>query len=143
MNGMTPAQAMLGTFGEVWLDDDYMAEANKLRAEVNISYDDVRMARKLMTGKKMTGLEGSGEIQLVKVSSTMAKKISDKIKAGKTPSFKIISKLKDPDAIGAERVVLYGCKFEKATLADWEHGNIGSESYSFTFEDWDLLDVAL
>ena len=143
MNGMVPAQAMLGTFGEVWLDDDYMAEANKLRAEVNISYDDVKMARKLMTGKKMTGLEGSGEIQLVKVSSAVAKKISDKIKAGQTPSFKIISKLKDPDAIGAERVVLYGCKFEKATLADWEHGNIGSESYSFTFEDWDLLDVAL
>lgn len=143
MNGMTPAQAMLGTFGEVWLDDDYMAEAKKLRAEVTINYDDVKMARKLMTGKKMTGLEGTGEIQLVKVSSAMAKKISDKIKAGKTPSFKIISKLKDPDAIGAERVVLYGCKFEKATLADWEHGNIGSESYSFTFEDWDLLDVAL
>ena len=143
MNGMTPAQAMLGTFGEVWLDDDYMAEANKLRAEVTINYDDVKMARKLMTGKKMTGLEGSGEIQLVKVSSAVAKKISDKIKAGQTPSFKIISKLKDPDAIGAERVVLYGCKFEKATLADWEHGNIGSESYSFTFEDWDLLDVAL
>ena len=143
MNGMTPAQAMLGTFGEVWLDDEYMAEANKLRLEVNISYDDVRMARKLMVGKKMTGLEGSGEVQLVKVSTFLAKKISDKIKAGQTPSFKIISKLKDPDAIGAERVVAYGCKFEKTTLADWEHGNIGSESYSFTFEDWDMLDVAL
>lgn len=143
MNGINASQAMLGTFGEVWLDDDYMAEANKLRAEVNISYDDVRMARKLMVGKKMTQLEGEGEIQLVKVSSYLAKKISDKLKAGQTPSFKIISKLKDPDAIGAERVVLYGCKFEKGTLADWEHGNIGSESYSFTFEDWDLLDVAL
>ncbi len=143
MNGMAPAQAMLGTFGEAWLDDEYMAETNKLRAEVNISYDDVRMARKLMVGKKMTGLEGSGEIQFVKVSTYTAKKISDKIKAGQTPSFKIISKLKDPDAIGAERVVLYGCKFEKTTLADWEHGNIGSESYSFTFEDWELLDVAL
>ena len=143
MNGMTPAQAMLGTFGEVWLDDEYMAEANKLRLEVNISYDDVRMARKLMVGKKMTGLEGSGEVQLVKVSTFLAKKISDKIKAGQTPSFKIISKLKDPDAIGAERVVAYRCKFEKTTLADWEHGNIGSESYSFTFEDWDLLDTAL
>lgn len=143
MNGINASQAMLGTFGEMWLDDDYMAEANKLRAEVNVSYDDVRMARKLMVGKKMTQLEGEGEIQLVKVSSYLAKKISDKLKAGQTPSFKIISKLKDPDAIGAERVVLYGCKFEKATLADWEHGNIGSESYSFTFEDWDLLDVAL
>lgn len=143
MNGINASQAMLGTFGEVWLDDDYMAEANKLRAEVKVSYDDVRMARKLMVGKKMTQLEGEGEIKLVKVSSYLAKKISDKLKAGQTPSFKIISKLKDPDAIGAERVVLYGCKFEKATLADWEHGNIGAESYSFTFEDWDLLDVAL
>ena len=143
MNGMVPSQAILGTFGEAWVDDDYMAETNKLRAEVNINYDDVRQARKLMVGKKMTGLEGSGEIQFVKVSSHMAKKISDKIKAGKTPSFKIISKLKDPDAIGAERIALYGCKFEKTTLADWEHGNIGSESYSFTFEDWEYLDTAL
>lgn len=143
MNGMVPSQAMLGTFGEVWIDDQYMAEANKLRAEVNISYDDVRQARKLMTGKKMTGLEGSGEVQLAKVSSFVMARISNLLKAGKTPSFKIISKLKDPDAIGAERVALYGCKFEKATLADWEHGNIGSESYSFTFEDWELLDTAL
>lgn len=143
MNGMVPSQAILGTFGEAWIDDDYMAETNKLRAEVNINYDDVRQARKLTTGKKMTGLEGSGEIQFVKVSSYMAKKISDKIKAGKTPSFKIISKLKDPDAIGAERIALYGCKFEKTTLADWEHGSIGSESYSFTFEDWEFLDTAL
>ena len=143
MNGMIPSQAMLGTFGEAWIDDQYMAEANKLRAEVNISYDDVRQARKLMTGKKMTGLEGSGEVKLSKVSSFVMARISNMLKAGKTPSFKIISKLKDPDAIGAERVALYGCKFEKATLADWEHGNIGSESYSFTFEDWELLDTAL
>jgi hypothetical protein len=143
MKGMTPTQAMLGTWGELWLDDEYMAEVKKFRAEVTINYDDVKSARKLMTGKKITGLEGTGEVGLAKVSSFCMKKISDALKAGKTPSFKIVSKLKDPDAIGAERVVCYGCKFEKATLADWEVGSIGEESYSFTFEDWELLDVAL
>jgi len=143
MKGMVPSQAMLGTFGEAWFDDEYMAEVNKLRAEININYDDVRQARKLMVGKKMTGTEGVGEVQFVKVSSFCMKKFCDALKAGKTPSIKIISKLKDPDAIGAERVALYSCKPEKAVLADWEHGNIGAEAFSFTFEDWELLDVAL
>ena len=67
--------------------------------------------------------------------------MSEKLKKGKSPSFTIISKIDDPDAIGAERVALYGCKFDKMIITDWERKKIGEESYSFTFEDWDLLDT--
>lgn len=49
-------------------------------------------------------------------------------------------RLADPDALGEERVVLYGCKFSKATLMDWEGGKVTEESYDFSFEDWDFLD---
>lgn len=65
-------------------------------------------------------MEGKGETKLKKVSSYIMKKMSDMLKSGKTPSFTIITKLDDPDAIGAERVALYGCKFDKMILADWE-----------------------
>lgn len=140
MNNMASSNVFLGTWGEVWFDGQYMAEVTSFRAEVNISYEDIQRVRNLMTGKKMTGIEGEGEVTMHKVSSYVMNRVNDALKNGKAPSFTIISKLKDPDAIGAERIACYDCKFEKMTLADWERGNLGEESYSFTFEDWEILD---
>ena len=53
----------------------------------------------------------------------------------------IITNIADPDSNGSERVALRGCKFDKLILADWEAGKNGEESYSFTFEDWEYLDM--
>lgn len=141
MNGYTSDQAFNGTYGEVWFDGDYMAETESLKAEVDLSYESVSRVRNLADGKKLIGIEGKGEVKLKKVSSYVTKKMSGKLKKGKSPSFTIISKIDDPDAIGAERVALYGCKFDKMILADWERKKVGEESYSFTFEDWELLDT--
>nr|DAE00852.1 MAG TPA: tail tube protein [Siphoviridae sp. ctitf6] len=140
MEGYRPDNVISGTWGEVWMDDDYMAEVISFKAEVGIKYSDIPMARHLVNGKKMTNLELSGEVKFHKVSSAISSRISDSLKGGRTPAFKIISKLDDPDALGAERIVCYGCKFDKAILADWEVGKNGEESYSFSFEDWDFLD---
>lgn len=142
MNGFIPDNVMSGTWGEMWLDDQYMAEVISFKAEVGIKYSEIPRTRKLVDGQKMTGLEPKGEVKFHKVSSFVSKKISDSLKKGKVPSFKIISKLDDPDAVGAERIVCYGCKFDKAILADWEAKKESEEAYSFTFEDWDFLDVA-
>ncbi len=141
MNGYTSDQVFNGTYGEVWFDGDYMAETESLKAEVDLSYESVSRVRNLTDGKKLIGIEGKGEAKLKKVSSYVTKKMSGKLKKGKSPSFTIISKIADPDAIGAERVALYGCKFDKMILADWERKKTGEESYSFTFEDWELLDT--
>ena len=141
MNGYTSDQVFNGTYGEVWFDGDYMAETESLKAEVDLSYESVSRVRNLADGKKLIGIEGKGEVKLKKVSSYVTKKMSGNLKKGKSPSFTIISKIDDPDAIGAERVALYGCKFDKMILADWERKKVGEESYSFTFEDWELLDT--
>lgn len=140
MNGFNTDQVINGTWGEVWIDDTYMAECTAFKLELNIKYSNVVRTRHLIDGQKLSGIEPKGEVKLHKVSSFASKKISDALKSGKVPNFKIISKLADPDALGAERVVAYGCKFDKAILADWEAGKLGEESYSFTAEDWDYLD---
>ena len=137
----TASQAINGTFGEAWFDDDYLAEIESAQVEISMSYTDVPQARKLMKGKKLTNTEGSGTLKMHHVRSTIMKKVSDALKKGKTPRFKIIIKLDDPDALGAERVVLYSCKLTKLTLMDWESGKITEETIPFTFEDWVLLDV--
>lgn len=141
MNGFGPDQVYNGTFGELWIDGDYMAETKSCKAEVEVSYEPIPRCRKLTDGRKLNGMEGKGEVKLDKVSSYVTKKMSAKLKAGKAPSFTIITKIEDPDAIGAERIALYGCKFDKMILADWERKKVSEEAYSFTFEDWELLDV--
>ena len=133
-------QVINGTWGEVWVDDDYIGEVESGQASVDITYTAVKRVRHLVDGQKMTAIAGKGNIKLHHVRSNISKKISDILKAGKTPDFKVIMKLADPDALGAERVALYGCKFDKATLMDWEGGKNSEESYGFTFEDWDYLD---
>ena len=139
----TANQVINGTYGEVWFDDDYLAEVVSGQAKVSLTYDDVKRARCLMVAKKLIKAEGKGSIKLNHVRSNIVKKTSDTIKSGKTPSFKIIMKLEDPDALGAERIVLYGCKLDELTLMDWENGKITEETLSFTYESYELLDVII
>lgn len=79
--------------------------------------------------------------EMVEVTSYFIKKLSDSIKAGKTPTFVIQSNLADPDAIGAERVILRGVQFDELSLINWEAGKLGEESYAFTFASWEIKDV--
>lgn len=130
-----------GTYGEMWLDGEYVAQVTKVRAELTKNFEDVKRARSLIVGKKLSGIETEGEVTLNKVDSKLAKSEADALAQGKSLSHTIISKLADPEALGYERVAFYGVKFEKATLADWENGSLGEENYSFTFSGWEYLDA--
>jgi hypothetical protein len=143
MTGMDESQVWLGTWGQVWVDGELLSEATKFRAEVTINYEDVSMARNLMTGKKITGLEGEGEITLHKVSSFVMDKIAADIKKGIVPDITIESSMQDPAGLGEERIAVKHVKFEKITLADWERGSLGEESYSFTFSDYEVKNMAV
>lgn len=140
MEGFNAQQVINGTWGELWVDDQYMAEVKSVKAEVTATYSDIVRTRHLINGKKLTALEGAGEFKLHKVSSTIMKKVSDCFKAGKTPSVTIKTKISDPDNGGVEQVALYNCTLDKAILADWEAGSNAEETYSFTFDSWEILD---
>lgn len=129
-----------GSFGELWIDGEYMAETTALEAKVTFEKSEVNQCGSLSKAYKITGYEGKGTIKLNKVSSYFIDKLSKKAKKGKTPSFTIISKLDDPDALGTERIQLNGCIFDDLTLANWEVKKLGEESVSFTFADWDILE---
>lgn len=134
-------RVMNGTWGEMWFDDDYLGEVEQAKGEVDLTYSDVTRCRHLNTGKKLTKAEGKLSFKLHHVRSNISKKVSDAVKAGRTPSFKVITKLDDPDAYGAERVAYYGVKLDKAILMDFEAQKNSEESYNGTFEDWEYLDL--
>ena len=143
MTGFDDSQVWSGTWGQVWIDGELMSEATAFRAEVNLNYEDVKRTRSLMTGKKLTGLEGEGEITLHKVSSYVMNKVAENIKKGIVPDITIESSIQDPAGIGEERIAVKHVKFEKITLADWEAGTLAEESYSFSFTDFDIKNVAI
>ena len=99
-----------GTWGEMWVNDLYLAEVEEGKAEIDLTYSDVSMVRTLTPGKKLTKIEPKGSVKLHHVRSNIAKEVADSVQQGKSPTYKIIMKLEDPDAFGAERVALYGCK---------------------------------
>lgn len=134
-------RAINGTYGEVWLEGELVREATGLKADMSLDFIDVPMCGDLAKHQKVSGMSGNGSITMTKVNSRMAIKLSDMLKKGKTPTFTIISKLADPDAYGAERVVFKNCQFSTLTLADWTSGQVGSITQNFTFTDWDYLDI--
>ncbi len=133
--------AINGTYGQVYLEGDLVREATGLKADVQHQFIDVPMCGTLARHQKVSGIDCNGSITMTKINSRMAIKISDMLRAGKTPKFTIISKLADPDAAGAERVVLKNCQFSSLTLVDWAERQLGSITQPFTFTDWEFVDL--
>lgn len=143
MDGLkyNPEKQINGTFGELWIDDDYMAEVTGLEAKVSIEKSEVKQTGSLAKGYKVTGIDCKGTVKLNKVSSYFIKKMSDNLKAGKSTICTIITKLADPTSDGIERIRMTGCTFDEMTIASWEAKKLGEESYPFTFTGWDVLDT--
>ncbi|RTE05546.1 phage portal protein [Paenibacillus whitsoniae] len=131
---------MSGTFGEVWLESEYVGEAKGLQAKLNIEKEDVPVAGKYATDSKFMGYKGTGSMRLYKTNSRMISKISDMVKQGKNPRFQILSSLNDPAAKGAERVLIKDASFDDLTLIDWELRRNGEVECPFTFTDWEVKD---
>lgn len=132
---------MSGSFGEVWINSQYMAQAIALEAKMTLSTTEVTQCRTLKKGSKVTGIEGKGTLKLNHVTSFFLCYMGDAIRKGKTPKATIISKVDDPDSLGAERVKLSDCVFTELAVADWEAGKLMEDSIPFSFSDFEVLDV--
>ena len=136
-----PEDVINGTWGEVWVDTDYMAQVTALQAKFKLTKTDVQQTRTLSKGQKITGVEGTGTMKLNHTSSYFMSKTLADIKQGKSTPVTITSNLDDPAVEGNERVKLTGVTFDEVTLADWEAGKLGEEGIPFTFQDAELIDA--
>lgn len=135
------SRIMSGTFGEMWLDGEQVAECYGLQAKLSYNKEKVPMCGRMVQDYKIKSVEGKGSMRLHKVSSRMIQLLGEKIRKGQDFRCSIISKLGDPDAWGAERVLLKNVSFDDLTLADWEANKFGSTEHPFTFSDFELLDA--
>ena len=128
-----------GTYGEVWCDGDKIAECTACQAKVAINKETVNLCGQFMSDAKATSANGTGSLELYKVDSGFARK-QEGIQDGVDRRFTIVSKLKDPDSYGAERVALYNVSFDDLTLADWKAATVGTVTKAFTFSRYQYLD---
>ena len=129
-----------GTWGDVWLDGEYVAESYKFQAKLTYNKEDVHLAGQMAVDSKVLSTKGTGSLGMHKVNSRMVIKIGEMIRNGQDVRFTIISKLADPDAYGTERIAIKNVSLDDLTLADWERGVMGKIESPFTFTDYELLD---
>ena len=88
-----PEDVINGTWGEVWVDTDYMAQVTALQAKFKLTKTDVQQTRTLSKGQKITGVEGTGTMKLNHTSSYFVSKTLADIKQGKSTPVTITSNL--------------------------------------------------
>ncbi len=130
-----------GSHGALWLDNDEIAEVKAFQAKDEFNKEEVKLVGRMNKGYKITSVDGKGSATLHKVNSRMIKKIGRMVRQGKTPTFTLIGKLDDPDALGAERIVFKGVIFDDLTLMNWEVDSLGSVEIPFTYEDYETLEL--
>ena len=129
-----------GTFGSVWVNDEEWLNVTKFEAKVTGEFEDINMAGRYGVGKKFMGWTGEGTITVNKVNSTISKLLAENFKKGIMPDIKIVGKLADPQALGAERVELLEVTFTEFMLLNFELKTKMEEEVPFSFEDYNLID---
>lgn len=128
-----------GTWAEVWVDGYKIMECSAGQAKWSHTKQDVEMCGQMATDSKVTATKGTGSITLHKVYSRF-RDYADAVLAGRDSRATIIMKLADPDAYGSERIALYNCSFDDATLMDFAAGQPGRVTCPFTFTGHEYLD---
>lgn len=124
----------------LYLDGEKVAECTGCQAKVTYNKKAINLCGELMEDTKILSAKGAGSLSLLKVDSGLAAKLGD-LASGLDRRFTIISKLRDPDSYGAERVALYGVSFDELTLADWTSAAEGTVTAPFTFTKYEYLDM--
>ena len=129
-----------GSFGEAWMDGEYLAEVSKAQAKLEFNKEEIKRTGTWAIDNKITGYKGTGSLTLHKIRTNTANKVSTMIKAKQDVRFELILKLEEPDAYGAERVAIHDASFDDLTLADWEAQTPGEVEIPFTFTDYEYMD---
>ncbi|NHN31129.1 phage tail tube protein [Paenibacillus agricola] len=138
---MDSTRTINGSFGEVWSDGIWLTNFNQAEAMVDISYLEVKRAGTRKTGNKLGPIKMSGTITGYKVTSELARKVSQVLDDRKGAFVtELILKLNDPEAYGAERIRIKGVQFTKIDIMKFENGAIVETEWPFVFDDFEYLD---
>ena len=71
-----------GTWGQLWLDGELVAECYGCQIKLNKTKEDVARCRTLVAGKKMTAIAGTGTVRIYNATSRLIQAEGQALKNG-------------------------------------------------------------
>ncbi len=128
-----------GTSGEVFLNNTFLAEINKVNIKMTGQFEDFAPVGDYCTHHVYVGYDGSGTLEGAKINTGADAELIAAYQKGTTPEFKIYSNLTDPNTGKTEKYMITGVQFTEITLADWESKKLVTRSMPFTFTEVAIL----
>lgn len=140
MSKLRGNRTLTGTWGEIWVDGELIAELSKVEVKVSANREDVQLD--IDVDSKMTGIKGEFTLT-IKKAYTRYNKVLESWKKGVDLRSQIITKLADPDAVGGqqERYSADNCWFNDLPLVNMEKGAVIEEEVSGGFTPSDLVNL--
>jgi len=129
-----------GTYGQVWVDGELWFEVDSFEAKVTINYEAITFPNDPAEYQKALGWSPDGKMTIKKIYSRVQRKLADAVRKGQYPRVKMVGKVSDPDAFGAERVALHDVTINEFNLLKFEQRTVGSEEIPFKFSDYEMID---
>ncbi|WP_297422094.1 phage tail tube protein [Clostridium sp.] len=131
---------LTGVNGDVWFNGALMATLKSIKCTVK---SDTETENFIGDGRTYTiweGWSGDGSLTLAKIDSSVWKMAANAFKSGITPDLKIISSLTNSSG-ETEKVAIEGVMFSQFDLINIESKKVNEESYSITFDDYEVIDT--
>lgn len=136
-----PKNVINGTFGYMYIDGEEVAELISVSAQDEITYEDVDQPGHLRSGKKMTGVSGTGEFGINKITNSYNEQWAAKIDAGQQPEVTITTVEADPNAQESATWQFYNCTIENIPYINAAAKTLTQDTYTFAFLDRKKLDA--
>lgn len=129
-----------GKEGRLFLDGEEILEIKTFTATVEKEKESIPIMGRRFAGHKTSGVSGSGDATLHKVTSRFARLMKEYVDTGRDAYFTLQAVLDDKTSgRGRERVVLYEVNFDSVQIANLDVDSAAlEESVPFTFEGFDL-----
>lgn len=130
-----------GTSGEVFLNNTFLAEINKINIKMTGQYEDFAPVGDYCTHHVYVGYDGEGTFEGARVNTMIDADLIEAYQKGLTPEYKIVANLTDPNTGAMESYMITGVQFTEISPVDWEAKKLATRSMPFTFTEIKPLSI--
>lgn len=141
MSGLSANRVLSGSFAEIWVDGNRIAEASGIQLTVKLIRSDVQIG--MDVDSKIIGCRGEGQLRLRQVFSRFFD-VVENAAAGVDVRVTITTALKDPDSMNGEeeRYSVDNVALDSLPLVNYATGKVNEQVIPFRFLPGDLKQLS-
>ena len=141
MSGLSANRVLSGSFAEIWVDGNRIAEASGIQMTVKLIRSEVQIG--MDVDSKITGCRGEGQLRLRQVFSRFFD-VVENAAAGADRRVTSTTALKDPDSMNGEeeRYSVDNVALDSLPLVNYATGKVNEQIIPFRFLPGDLKQLS-